>query len=155
MANRGRPKKNIEETVEVVDMNEDIEITEQNETIESAIGELSDSLIVDGDTRVLSTITEDIVMDDAPVEDEKIKAEIADAVNDFADEAEDDQNDLLTDTPYDEDYFQLLYKDADNHGWTFTEKIVNTEAQAQLWVTRGSEQREIRKYIKLTLVDIE
>lgn len=146
----GRPKKIID-NVEVDIMDENIEVIE---TVDSAIGDLSDSLVIDGDVRVLNTIISEI-----DVEATEMSAEIVEAVeeaitDDVVIETDVEAVSIPVDTATDSSYYQLLYKDKDNYPWTHTEKIVATEAEAQLWCTRGPEQREIRTYIPLVKISV-
>jgi len=155
MANRGRPKKNSEENVEVEIMSENDITVQSEETIESAIGVLSDSLQVDGDVRILSTIIDDVDVE-AEELDPATAAEVESALDDSEEVvAEVAPEVVVTDTPYDDSYYQLMYKDQDNYPWTHKPVIVATEEEAQLWCSRGPLDREIRTYVKLTKLTIK
>jgi hypothetical protein len=146
MANRGRPRKITEEVDS--NMNEEIDnITEEAaaEGVNTAIGEMSDSLQVVDDVRVLGVITntEDIPTEEAAAETEEVEESFIE--------------DEIEVTPVIEDniFYALYYQDMrEVGGGTFTFRLVTTVEEAEAWCAKGLENREYRSYHEFKVINI-
>lgn len=148
MANRGRPKKITEDT----NMNEEVDtlgVADTADVVDSAIGELSDSLQTDGEVKVLGAIVDITVESDEVVEDE--------ADNEFDEEESPAFSEEMLNAPADDlILYALHYRDIrEVGGGQFSFNLVATEDEAIAWCAKGPENREDRTYNKFKLIKIE